>query len=242
MSSFRSRAAFAAVTSAVVGMLFGWGIAYQRSVGGLGGALGASLLIAILLGLVALIAGSVLVATKIRHGDLGQAIRVVLATAGVLAAGAVAGGAAAVGFNGTYHAPVVQQSGGSIAVDLSSTSLVFVPRTDGGAMCTSEDDGPAVARVNALDLGELGPGTLRATLHVGNVRSEVTAELWIDGADIPEGGTQPFWRGPLRVIREETEGASGQGEFAFTLPGGSPWPSTLTGSISWTCRPWVAGV
>jgi hypothetical protein len=80
-----------------------------------------------------------------------------------------------------------------------------------------------------------------------------TAELWIDGANIPEGVFQPFWTGPARITESGAGAVSGTMTFralklevdAVLKPGQSApaevadWPATLSGAISWECGPWA---
>jgi len=141
-------------------------------------------------------------------------------------------------------------------VELQAGAIPFVARDGGRADCSSGPDSQAVARITALDLGELGSGTLRATIGVpGQAADGATAELFIDGGDLPEGSMQPFWSGPVQLAELGGEGASGK--LTFTSLGlsnaaekpeqGSSgptsaapgWPATISGSLSWTCQPWA---
>jgi hypothetical protein len=151
-------------------------------------------------------------------------------------------------------APVVLDATAVTRGAVKGGTLLFVA-TDGGAgTCQSWPDTRRVESVYSSNLGELGSGTMRATLAIPMSGSGVTtAELWNDGANIPEGTFQPFWTGPARIIESGAGGTSGTMTFralklevdAILKPGQSAppevadWPATLSGTISWTCQPWA---
>lgn len=239
----------------VIGVLVGRAIAYQASVGGLGGALGVGFLSFLLIVTVVGLAAVGLVATKVRHGHISRAIGTILAAAGLLTAGAIGGHATAAAFGGLHHEPVVLEATGQTRFELQAGTMPFVTRDGGRAVCRSVPDGRNVADVTALELGELGSGTVRATLTLPVQASDVaTAEFWIDGGDLPEGSIQPFWRGSVQITESGADNASGKLTFkgldrssggALPKPassdptsGASDWPSTLSGALSWTCQPW----
>lgn len=258
----RSRAAVGATLSvlvvagaAVVGVLVGRAAAFQSSAGGLGGAIGAGILISGLVVAVVCLVLIGLIATKIRHGHPSRAIGTTLAAAGFVAIGAFGGNATAAATGGVFHEPIVLTAPGQTRLALQAGAFPFVARDGGRADCRSVPDGQAVADVMALDLGELGSGTLRATLGLAAEPSNATrVELFIDGADLPEGSPQLSWSGPAQVGEISTGGASGTLTFsdlagsdpaAKSQPGASAsssvlpgWPATISGSLSWTCQPW----
>lgn len=155
--------------------------------------------------------------------------------------------------------PLVLDATGSTHIEMPRGALPFVARDGGRAACRSGPDSLKVADVTALELGELGSGTLRAMLGLPLETSDkASAELFIDGGDLPEGSYQPFWTGPVRITESHDDGASGTMTFHnLTLepdPGamksgstGAPadaggWPATLSGTLSWTCQPWASPV
>ena len=244
-----------AVGACIVGVLAGRAIAYQGSVGGFGAVDAAVLSFFLIVAVVGLVLIG-LIARKFRHGQVSPAIGTLLAAAGLLAVGALGGSATAAAFGGLYHEPVVLAAAGQTQVELQAGAIPFVARDGGRADCSSGPDSQAVARITALDLGELGSGTLRATIGVpGQAADGATAELFIDGGDLPEGSMQPFWSGPVQLAELGGEGASGK--LTFTSLGlsnaaekpeqGSSgptsaapgWPATISGSLSWTCQPWA---
>jgi len=154
------------------------------------------------------------------------------------------------------HEPVVLAAAGQTQVELQAGAIPFVARDGGRADCRSVPDSQTVADITALDLGELGSGTLRAMIGVPVQLSDgATAELFIDGGDLPEGSPQLSWSGPVQVTELGAEGASGKLTFTslgLANPASKPdpassvltsaapgWPATISGSLSWTCQPWA---
>jgi len=185
------------------------------------------------------------VAIRVR-GGLSTPIVSLLLAAGLAGVGAAGGWATAGATGGTYIPPVEHSAKGSTQAELSDTLVPFVPRDAGEANCRSIPDGEAVAGITALDLGELGSGTLRASFGPGaSVGDTVGLELLIDGADVADGSGQPFWTGTALVVERGALGATGQLRFdrvpaensAKTSAAQTGWDAPLTGSISWTCQP-----
>jgi hypothetical protein len=243
-----------AIGAVVVGVVLGRGIAYEASHRELG-VIGAAVLMMSVIGVVVAMAAVALIATKIRHGHGSRAIATILAAAGLLAASAFGGGVTARALGGTYHDPVVLDALGETTFALDPGALPFVARVSGRADCRSEPDGQTVVDMTALDLGELGPGTLRAMVSLPIQASEpATAEFFIDGGDLPDGSVQPFWRGPVLVATISTDHASGQLAFdgltreidqkmptpesSVAIAAANAWPSTLSGQLTWSCRRW----
>jgi hypothetical protein len=236
----------------LVGVLAGRLIAYNQSVGGLGGALGAAFLIFGTGVLVAVVGGTGLIALRLRRGHAGPAIQSLLAAGALLVVGAVGGNLTAAATGGLHREPVVQVSTASVQVQLAATKPAFVPRTGGEARCSSVPDGNAVAGVEALDLGELGNGTLRAAVFLSGADVGARIELWIDGADVPEDTIAPTWGGEARIDApngglsgrasfdvESTAGAGKPGDpTAPPGPDGSAWPLRLAGELLWACDGW----
>lgn len=251
----RAVALIVAVIAGVGGVLAGRAIANLWGVGGLGINDGAVLLILVVMAVVGL-ALIGLIATAIRHGQVSLAIGTILATSGLLAAGTFGGNATTAATGGLRPpAPVVLESAGEASLTMPAGVPPFAAHDHGRATCSSVPDGRTVGTVTALELGKLGSGTLRATLTLpAQASSAATAEFWIDGADVPEGWTQPFWTGSVLVTGLGPGQASGRLNFAGlaretdpnVLKGGSPaptsavsnWPVTITGVVSWTCQPW----
>ena len=151
-------------------------------------------------------------------------------------------------------APVVLEAMGATRGVVIRATMPFVAKDGGPARCQSAPDSQAVARVTALELGELGSGTLRATLGLAvQASAAASVELFIDGGDLPEGSFQPFWTGLFNVTASHGDGTSGTVTFsglkleadAGSKPGMSPlpglglWPATLAGTLSWSCEPWT---
>ncbi|MEO8571075.1 MAG: hypothetical protein ABI553_05180 [Chloroflexota bacterium] len=100
--------------------------------------------------------------------------------------------------------------------------------------------------ITGLDLGTLHGARMRATVSLtnspadGNIRAAI--ELWIDGAFIPEGTTQPFWRGAVRLPEIAWAAMSGRAVFAGAalevdtkMPAPVGWPKKLSGELDWSC-------
>ena len=241
----------------VVGVLGGRSFANERSMGGLGGAIGEGILIAVLaVVLIALVAIG-LIALGLRHGHMSRAIGTTLAAAGLVAIGTLGGNATAAATGGVYVEPIVLTSSGQARLDLQAGSAPFAAQEAGRTDCESVPDGQSVARVTALDLGELGTGTLRAMLYLSTDPSNATpVEFFIDGADLPDGSAQLSWAGSGQAGELGSGGTSGKLTFSnLTLsdpaakpdPGASAasptvpgWPVAISGSLTWTCQPWGA--
>ena len=247
-----------AAGACVIGFLVGRSIAYAKSMSGFGGALEAALLSFVLIAAVVLLVLVALIATKLRHGHMSQPIATILAAAGLLAVGAFGGHTTAAAFGGLYRQPVVLQATGQTTIDLQAGDVPFVARVAGVAMCDSVPDGQAVASITALELGDLGSGTLRAHLSLAAESSDsdgATAEFWIDGGDLTEGSAQPSWNGPVRVTQIAEDGDMGKviftnlegissdpalkGPESPAAPSGAgEWPATISGVLGWTCGAW----
>jgi hypothetical protein len=222
------------------GMVFGWYFITERSAGGLGGAIGAAFAALALITELVLLIGVGLIATAIRRGHLTPAIRTLLVAGALVGVGAAGGGAYAAAFGeGSQVAAVALETPGTMTAELAPTSISFVARNRGEASCTSDADGAQVWRVTALDLGELGTGTLRANVNLPAAASGLSAEFWVDGGDLADGSAQPFWTAKARIVDLAADGMTGRVDvtLAAEFAASSAWPSTLSGSLSWTCSP-----
>lgn len=171
---------------------------------------------------------------------------------GILAHGS--DGATWLGHPAAYHEAVVLHAPATMTLAMPPDVGTFVARGDGAATCDSMPDGRTVATITGLDLGTVRSGRLRGTLSRSVEGSAgATAEFWIDGGSLPEGAYQPFWAGPVQIVDSGVDGTIGHMAFAAlkreadssVKPGDSPasqamdgWPATLSGTLSWTCRPW----
>jgi hypothetical protein len=226
------------VVVATVGAFLGYEVAYQASVGGLGGALGAAF-IAYAIGGLVLIAVLVGVANSLRREGRGRvASRYSFATAGLLLAGAGSGFVAVPVLDIGYHEPVTLEARGEATVTLADVPE-FVPRPAGRADCHSVPDGTDVAEVVALSLGELNGNVLRADIYGG------TISLFVDAAHLPEGSVPPMW---TTAAEATTSSGATTGTVRFDdaplrvdpelgRPVGT-WPETLSGEVEWSCGPW----
>jgi hypothetical protein len=231
-----------------VGVFLGFQVAYQSSLGGLGGALGAAFL-GMAIGALAGIAGLVGIGNALRGEGRGRvASRYSFAAAALLLAGSGGGYGAVSVFDLGYHPPVVLQARGEASVTLAGIPA-FVPRTSGRADCQSVGDGTDVERVVALSLGDLNGGLLRAdiALPVGGVSSGYIS-LFVDGATLPSGSVPPNWEQAEPEINSAAGGASGSIRFDGAELRMAPeigaatesWPTTLSGTVSWSCGEWYA--
>ena len=254
----------AIVAAAIGGLFAGRALAYMSSEGGLGGIFGMVYVIMFLGGSVIALVVVGLAATKFRHGHVTWAIGTIFGSAALLVAGTFVGRATAAATGGTYHEPVVLVAPASVNIRLEPLTLSFVARDDGQAECRSVPDARQFDDLAALDFGELGPGTLRGGFAIRAYGSgSASLELFIDGADLPEGSSMVSWVGPATVTSMSPAGDSGalsfdglvrsagdgkpvpvdgNQEVATPAPLASDWPATLSGTIGWTCQPWLAPV
>jgi hypothetical protein len=151
------------------------------------------------------------------------------------------------------HEAIVLDAAGTTEAAITGGDLRFTAKDRGAALCRSLPDSRAVSDVTALELGELGSGTLRAMLGVSAGTGIGTAEIFIDGGDLPEQSFLPSWTGRVTITSSTANGASGSMTFtALALqadPAGKPglpapagvdeWPATLSGTVSWSCDPWA---
>ena len=238
----------AAVIVAGVGAFMGFQAAYQASLGGLGGALGAAFL-AMVIGALVVLAGVVGIANTFRREGRGRvAARYSFAAAGLLLASAAVGYGSVPVLDLGYHEPVILQARGEASLTLEGVPA-FEPRDAGRADCQSVADGTDVERVVALSLGELNANVLRAdiTLPVAGT-SGGAISLFVDAAHLPEGSVPPMWTAIEPEVDASSDGASGTVRFDMALiqedpklglPQGS-WPEMLVGGIHWRCGRWFA--
>ena len=222
------------------GFILGWSFITERSAGGLGGAIGAAFAVLALIAELVLLVGVGLVATAIRRGHLTGAIRTLLFAGALVGVGAAGGAAYATAFGeGSHVAGIASETPGTTTAELNPSSISFVARKGGEASCTSDADAGHVWRVTALDLGQLGTGTLRATLNLPAAASGLSAEFWVDGGDLPDGSAQPFWTANARIVELASDDLSGRVDvtLAAEFAASADWPSSLSGSMSWICSP-----
>ncbi len=234
-----------------IGILVGRSIAYQQSLGGLGGIFGAASWGAALIGGSALVVVAALIVTWRRRGNVRRTAGSSLLLGALLAAGTIGGSATAATTGGVYVRPIELDALGRTNAEVTGQGVLFAPTADGDAECRSVPDGTNAAIVIALDVGELGSGTLRSwiSLPTGDGDAE-GIELIIDGADLAEGSGQPNWHGTATFKGLGADGTTGTVVFeSLPLqldggkePGAGPapvdWPVALSGRISWTCGPW----
>ena len=241
-------------TALVMGVLCGRAIAYSASRGGLS-VLGAGILVILVGAVVVVLCVIAVVATTIRRGHVSRPILNVFAAAGLLAAGTLGGSATAAATGGLYRTAVVLETPGETNLRLDAATLPFAKRGAGVGTCQSDPDGRTVVGILALELGELGPGTLRANISLPVAASEpATAEFFVDAGDLPEGSVPPSWNGRILVSGLSTDHASGRLAFDALprasmdkLPGDQSaaavamdkvWPASISGEMTWNCQAW----
>ena len=233
----------------IVGLLSGRSFAYMSSIGGFSAALGVPLLGMALVGGVVGVAVVAAILARLRGTSIGSTLRFVALATGVLALAAMIGAVTARATGAIYVEPIVLQAGGRIHVDVTSEGMPFVVRADAAAECASVPDGRLVGSITALDVGELGDGTLRGSIGLGTEPGQSRIEFFIDGADLPEGDLPPVWGGTVPIDEVTSDRSAGRASFDnlrlldegkdpdATVPP-SEWPESLSGTISWTCDPW----
>lgn len=247
-SSTLGRVIFAIVAlgGLAAGIAVGRAYAYSQSVGGLTAAFSAIWFGFLLFGLLVFGIVASLVARIVR-APAGSGRRL-LVLAGVFAfAGVLLGDVTAAATGGLYgqQQPTIYEAAGSTEATIESGSTTFVPRHGGEADCHSAPDSTFVGGIIALDLGELGPGTLRAIFEVPTNAAQTHVEIFIDGADVGPDEGQPTWTGSAEVA---ASGIARTGTITFTnlglytdskLPAPvAPWDAPISGSISWECQDW----
>ena len=238
--------------AAVAGIGIGREVAYEQSAGGF-------LPGVFILGVVILVEAAIVIigvlALIIRRGHPSLAVGTTFAAAVLIAAGGVAGRTTAAQTGGLYQPPVVLRAAGEAHLTVNAGGVSFVPRQADVAECMSLPDSREIEAISALDLGELGAGTLRGSIHLPPPGGgDATASFFIDGGDLPDGSTQPTWSGTVRLDNLGPDRSSGTAVFealawndSAAKPGadGSPspppgdWPPTITGSFTWRCTPWA---
>jgi hypothetical protein len=228
------------------GIVLGWRIAYEQSVPGneLGGL--SLYLLAFFLGAsLGVIALALLLSHRGRAAGLAfvAAAAIVVGTVGTFKV-ITSVGAAAPDLGVTYVPPVVVHSIGTTEITLVGVrGFAGVP--DNGASCVSLDNSPTIGTVQTLSAGELGGGTLRATLTLDKAGGGQIS-FWVDAGDLAAGETQPFWDGVATIHGATSGNASGDATFNAPKeaadagkgpsPSGGSWPAALTGTLHWTCR------
>jgi hypothetical protein len=228
--------------SLVGGIALGRNHAWNQSVGGMTAAFG-GIVFAIAAGAMLVFGIAAAVAERIfraPRGSSGRATKV--AVAGLVVGGLLGYGTAAA-TGGTYREPVIRESAGTTNAVITTPSDGFVPTADGPATCRSVSDGDAIGEVTALDLGQLGNGTLRAFATIES-ETGVRLELFIDGADVADGAA-PSWTGLASVGSRSMDGLAATITFdglalvtdpKLPLPAAA-WPRALSGSLGWGCDP-----
>lgn len=132
---------------------------------------------------------------------------------------------------------------------------MFVASDPSTADCSSAPDGQKVDSIRAADLEELRAGPLTMTFLPQEPTGGSTLSFSVDGFDVSNDGSGgAAWAGGFVQIEDLGPGAS-SGTIVFgglswtdplvkydpTAPAPSPtggWPATLSGTLTWTCRPW----
>ncbi len=211
---------------------------------------------ALLFGLIVYLVGGVviglmsigLVAIGFRHGHASGAIKTVFVAAGFLAIGAIGGVATARIAASLYTPPIELMAYAWTTAELDATSIPFVPLERGPAECRSMPDSRVVAWIMGLDLGELGPGTVRGWVTLDQDNPGMAhVELIVGGEDLPEGSFQPFWIGWAEIVERTSDGSTGRIRFENLLLQTGPdtstgpkiaWDAALSGTIKWRCQAW----
>jgi hypothetical protein len=249
------------LAAAALGVAVGRTLAYITSEGGLSGIFGRVYLFLFVVASFVVVLTIGASALKFRHGQLSRAIATVFGAGAILITGTILGTVTAEATGGTYHDPVVLTAPATVSVRIDPTQVTFVAQDQGPAECRSGPDTPRFADLSALDLGELGEGTLRAGLMIDTEGpGTASVELFIDGADLPEGSPMVSWSGAVAVTSMSPSGDAGTVSFsdlALSQGDGKPapadsgsevglpsplvsdWPATLTGTLDWTCQPWA---
>ena len=242
--------------AAIGAFLAGRATAGASSAGGLSGVFAVVYLVvlggAVVIGLV--IVG--LAATAFRRGHLSRAIATMFIAAALVMVGALGGELTAGATGALPHEPVVLRAGARLHLDLDTDgmSLAFAARDDGLAECRSGPDTRTVSDLSGLDLGELGPATMRVGITLGpDGNGPASVQLFVDGGDLPEGAAMVAWSGTAAATPTGPGSSAGRLTFAdlplsrsdgkpapdATPPSDPAWPSMLSGTMTWTCDTWT---
>lgn len=222
---------------------------------GLSGAgilIGGLVLVALTAAVVAavLLAGVSVIVRRLGYGTFGDGRRLIPLALGCLALGALGGAVTAAATGGVYREPDVLQATGQIQSKVRSEGISDVTKADGPADCLSVPGSRTVSQVIALDLGQLGPATLRGQIGLDtnpSTAGTVSVSLYVEGAGVDEA-LPPTWGGAVPGASPVGDGSTGQISFedlAFVIDPKVPaatrspsWPASLSGTIRWTCNPW----
>ena len=228
----------------VGGVAVGRGYAWSQSVGGMTAAF--SGIVFALAAVAVLVFGvATAIAERVVRAPRGSGGRATWAAIAGLIIGIVAGNGTAAATGGTYVEPtvLVRESTGTMTAAVTSPTATFRPRSDAPVTCASVADADAVQGVTALDLGELGDGTLRAFVVIES-ETRVGLELFIDAADVADG-MPPTWTGRGSIVAKSPEGLAATIAFedlplveVARVPLPAPaWVGALSGSLEWACDP-----
>ncbi len=239
-----------ALALVAIGGFGGYYVAYQTSVGGLGGAIGGGIgIVGIgLATLLAVLAGAV---TGWLGTSAGRRLASAAASAALVLAGAFSGATATGALGLGYHEPVVLHSTGTATLTVPGTGELD-PAPAATADCTSVPDGPAVEGVSVVHAGSIQGARVLVSLGLSGPKGNESITIDIGGEAMPDGQIAPVWGGSATIAQWSDDGRSGTATFRNLgisnpadkgLPGESPlgisgsWPATLTGSLDWECAP-----
>jgi hypothetical protein len=149
-----------------------------------------------------------------------------------------------------YRPPVVQMSSGPGTFVLADASG-FEAGGQLTAECLSVPDGSTMQQVAVTNAGSLDGGRLLVVIYREPPEGGGD-HIGIDIGGETEGGLIPSWSGPVTISTADAEGRSGTATFESVVgvdpaakedPGASPgsiapWPTTLSGTLTWACGPW----
>lgn len=238
----------------ILGLRAGRDIARYASLGGfsvVGGAIIGVGLAALALSMLA-VAG---IARWMRRG-FTRAIAVVVVSAAILPAAALAGGLSGALTGTLERDPIALEGSGSVdlTLDLAPGDVAFTPDGSAPAECRSVPDGRGVQTVTALRTGEIGAATLRLGLSLGtNEAGDASVSLVPDGGPVPDEAASYRWIGSGSVASTTSDGMSGTVVFTglslgsdADKPGSASlppevalmWPTSMAGTLTWSCAPW----
>lgn len=225
-----------------VGFYFGYVLAYTGNQGGFAGGIGVmvlGLMLVVAIGLT-LVVG--LIATAFRRSrGFGKGTVV---AAGILVVGVLAGFALTPVLGLEYREPVTLLARGTASARFDGDGA-FAVAEPGSAKCRSEPGADSMTSME-IDLGRIENGRLRGSVSISEPgTTEAWVELRVDSVADVDGVFQPEWLGTSEVTELEAQGASGRVSFEELRRGtetgpppdaaSDPWPSTLSGSLSWAC-------
>jgi hypothetical protein len=222
-----------AVGAGVVGIIVGRQVAYLWTSGEFGGL--DAIIVTLVLGTTVVGLASIgLIARKIRHGQGSLAIGTILASAGLLALGALGGDATAAATGGLgppVEVPTMSTGTLSVSVDPPIGAKVTRPAT-----C---DVGAGGWTIDATGDGLSGPHDVLRVIFYPSISPMVTLQLLGYAGSVPTGALvvdNSGATGSVRFTHLDVDPNAAGPRPSFLVVGGADYPTSLSGTVTWACN------